>query len=387
MLTVSFSVGVAIVANRYSSAILRLWQDGAADTGAAHVQFHAAGYWQKQEGVNEKLTMAEGNAVEVEVRKDPRVDASSRRLRIEGMITAAEESLYFVGIGVEPENEMMVSPRLFTGNDKGEFVREERVDGITIGVGLAESLSLKIGDEVTLITQTLQGSVNGVDAVVIGIVDAGVPSFSKRSLYANIKLFQKLIRMPGRYTELGVRLDKNVSIEQWVKEARNKSSAHGVEARGWWDIEPIIKNVEKIWDSVVGVIASLLFLSAGLSVLNIIFMLVAERTVEIGTLMAIGARGNDIRGLFALEASLIGVFGGIAGCIGGNLFVLGMDIVGVPFKSPFGSDQLLIHPKVDWMTTLIIFVSGVIICRVASISPARKAAMVEPVRAFRGQIT
>ena len=258
MLTVTFSVGVAIVANRYSSAILRLWQDGAADTGAAHAQVHAKGYWQKQEGVNEDLTMAQGNQIELKIRADERVDASVRRLRLEGMIAVGDETLYFVGIGVEPDNELLVSPRLFTSNDVGDFVHDDKPDGISVGIGLAESLGLKIGDEVTLITQTLQGSVNGVDAKVVGIVDAGVPSFSKRSLYAHISLFQKLIRMPNRYTELGVRLDKNQNIERWVSEYNSvlneKNSPMSAEIRGWWEIEPIIKKVEKIWDCIIAVL-------------------------------------------------------------------------------------------------------------------------------------
>jgi hypothetical protein len=63
-------------------------------------------------------------------------------------------------------------------------------------------------ETVTLITQTVQGSVNGIDAKVVGIVDAAIPSFSKRVIYAHIEPLQKLIRMPGRYTELWFEANK-----------------------------------------------------------------------------------------------------------------------------------------------------------------------------------
>jgi putative ABC transport system permease protein len=387
MFTVAFSVAVAIVASRYSVAIMKLWQDGAADTGTAHAQLHAVGYFDQPEGVREDLTLVEGSEIESRLTADPRVESVTRRLKLEGLVSVREESLYFMGIGVDGEREMIVSPRLFTKNDVGMFVKSDALGGVVVGEGLAETMKLALGDELTLVTQTVQGSVNGVDGVVRGIVDAGVPSFNKRVIFADLRLLQKLLRMPGRYTELAIRLKPGVDPRRFVADHREAAKSFGAELRGWWEIEPIISNVGRIWDSVVGVIAFLLFVSAGLSVLNIVFMLVAERTVEIGTLMAIGARGQKIRRLFAFEASLIGIIGGGAGVLVGNAVIFGMDRVGVPFRSPFGADLLLVHPKMSLLATVLIFAAGVLICWLASIIPARRAAEVEPVRAFRGQIT
>lgn len=385
--TVLFSVAVAIIANRYSTAVMKLWQDGAADTGTAHVQIHAQGYWQKQEGVQLDLTLPYGNEAEKMVRSDSFVEASVRRLELEGIISTGDESIYFVGKGVEPAGEMAVSPRLFTKNDEGRFVNDDEKNGVVVGTGLAESLNLKIGDEATLITQTVQGSVNGIDVKVIGIVDAAIPSFSKRVVYAHIELLQRLIRMPDRYTELAVRLKPDVDVERWVRAKKFVDDKASAEMRGWWEIEPVIKNVERIWDSVVVMITFLLFLSTALSVLNIIFMMVAERTIEIGTLMAIGARAGDVRFMFSLEAALIGLLGGTLGVIGGNVVVYLMDYFGVPFQSPFGAGELIIHPHIHAGFTALIFVIAVVICCVSAIAPARKASAVEPVKAFRGQIT
>ena len=167
----------------------------------------------------------------------------------------------------------------------------------------------------------------------------------------------------------------------------NAAEANNADLKGWWDIEPIIRKVGRIWDSVVLVITFLLFVSTALSVSNIIYMMVAERTVEIGTLMAIGARPFDVSLLFSLEAVLIGLFGGVSGMVVGTLAVVLMDIFGVPFDSPFGSDQLIVHPKISLGLALVVFAFGIIICQISALAPSRKAARVEPVRAFRGQIT
>jgi putative ABC transport system permease protein len=390
LLTISavlFSTAFAIIANRYGRAIFQLWEDGAADTGTAHAQAHANGYWQKQEGISVDLTLADGNELERAVRADSFVDGSVRRLKLEGIISAESESMYFLGIGVEPEGERVVSPRLFTKNDEGAWVSDQVPDGIVVGKGLAESLSLKLGDTVTLISQTVQGSANGIDGRIVGIVDAGIPSFSKRVVYTPLALLQKLIRMPARYTELAVRLKPGVDVETWVKVKQGLAEKSGIELRGWWEVEPIIRRIGTIWDSVVLVMTLLLFVSTALSVLNIIFMMVAERTVEIGTLMAIGARQGDVRLLVSLEALMIGLSGGGLGCALGNLAVALMDHFGVPFDSPFGTDKLIIHPKMSLVVTACVFVVGIVLCYVSAIGPSRKAASVEPVRAFRGQIT
>lgn len=382
--TVAFAVAVAIVASRYSQAIMKLWEDGAVDTGSAHAQIHAAGYLQRQEGVQLDLTVGEGNDAETAVRADPTVEASVRRLELEGIVSTGEESLYFMGKGVEGAGERAVSPRLFTDNDAGRFINDDDPTGIVVGQGLAESLKLKLGDDVTLITQTVQGSVNGVDAHIVGIVDAAIPSFSKRSLYAPIALLQKLVRMPGRYTSLAVRLKPDQDPTAWVERYKPVVLRSQQEIRGWWAIEPMIKKVGLIWDSVVTVIAALLFLSTAISVLNIIFMMVAERTVEIGTLMAIGARPRDVKVLFALEAALIGLCGGLVGALIGNGAVFMMGLWGLPFKSPFGSGVLVVHPSMSAGVTGLVFVVAVVICYLSALLPARKAAAVEPVRAFRG---
>lgn len=388
ILTVTLSVVVSIVAQRYATALIKLWQDGAADTGSAHAQIHAKGYWQEPEGVRRALTLPEGSPVEKKLTADEEVEAFSRRLKFEGIIAAGDKSIYFLGIGVDPEGEVKVSPRLFNpAHDQGSFVSSAEPSAITVGKGLAETLNLRVGSEATLVTQTVEGSVNGIDVIIRGIVDVPLPSFSKRMVYTHVSHAQRLLRLGERYTELAIRLKHPGKAQSWVDDAEPFVSQNGAELRGWWEIEPIIRRVENIFDSVLGLICFLLFVSASISVLNIIFMLVAERTIEIGTLMAIGARPSDIKTLFSLEASLIGFLGGLVGAILGNITVVGMYFVGVPFESPFGSGVVVVRPINHFGVTFVVFVAAILICYLSALAPARKASRVEPVKAFRGQLT
>jgi putative ABC transport system permease protein len=379
--------GVTLLCHRYSVAVMKLWADGAADTGTGHAQVHKKGYWEKQEGVDIDLTISEDNDLEKQLKTDPKVEIFARRLELEGIVSNGENSIYFLGKGVQPEAEAALSPRLFKTDDEGQWLRTGHPNEVVVGFGLAHTLGLKLGDEITLITQTVQGSVNGIDAKVVGFVNASIPSFSQRIIYAPIELLQKLIRMPGNYTELAVRLRPETKIDQWIKDVKNKVENENLQIRPWSVIEPVINNVGKIWNSVVLVIACLLFSSAALTVLNIVYMIVAERTVEIGTLMAIGSKPRHIKLIFALEASILGITGGLLGALVGNSLVFTMGYFGIPFKNPFGNGELSINPQMDILTTALITGFAIIVCMMAAWAPSRKASEVDPVKAFRGQMT
>ena len=291
-------------------------------------------------------------------------------------------------MGIEPEPEGRVSPGIFSeGNDEGEFISEENPEGIVIGKGMAEALDLRVGDEAVLLVNTVAGGVNAVDVQIVGTSDLPLPSLSKRLLYMHFSRAREALELGPKYTELAVRLNENVEPEHWVEMKQALASKFDANIKGWWEIDPVIKDVERLTDSLIGLICFLLFISAGISVLNIVFMLVAERTVEIGTLMAIGAKTKDIQALFTIEAAVIGAFGGVLGVLAGNGVLLYMNVKGIVFENPFGAGTFLVRPELDPALTATVFVGAIVICFVAAIAPARKAAGVEPVVAFRGQMT
>ncbi len=389
--TVMLSSGVTIVASRYSTAAINLWAHAASDTGTGHAQIHAEGFLRDSETLTEAITFDESSELMKQYGADPAVAAVAPRLNFEGIISAGDQTRYFLGTAVHPELELQVSPALFNPQrpgtlDRGEFINSRDRAAIVVGRGLAEMMKLSLGDEVTLLSTTVNGGLNGIDAVVRGIIDVPLPSFSKRVVYLRLDYAQQLLRLPGRITEAVIRLRDPSLAEVWVANNVAKASLLKLDLQGWWQIEVIIRRIEGIWNSVVGLISFLLFMSAALSVLNIIFLLVAERTVEIGTMMAIGAKARDIRILFCIEGAMIGLIGGVMGVTGANLIVAAMGAIGISLQSPFSSGVYILHPTVSLSLSAGILVGSVVVCVLASIAPAQKAASVEPVKAFRGQI-
>ncbi|MBN2423186.1 ABC transporter permease [Candidatus Woesearchaeota archaeon] len=128
-------------------------------------------------------------------------------------------------------------------------------------------------------------------------------------------------------------------------------------------------------------VAGLAFISllvGGVGIMNTMYTAVLERTKEIGIMKAIGARNSDLLKLFLIEASLIGMIGGLVGIImgfGASKFV---EFV---IKEGFGFTLLSVRFNVPLMS--LVFGFSMIFGGMAGVFPARQASMQKPVDALR----
>lgn len=131
------------------------------------------------------------------------------------------------------------------------------------------------------------------------------------------------------------------------------------------------QKTKDIFNLVLSAIAGISLLVGGIGIMNIMLASVLERTREIGTRLAIGAKKEDIIRQFLFEALLISLSGGLLGIILGGLasFVI----------SEFSD----IKTSVSLMSILISFGVASATGLIFGISPARKAAMQNPVESLR----
>ncbi len=124
----------------------------------------------------------------------------------------------------------------------------------------------------------------------------------------------------------------------------------------------------KLGGAVVGLIT---LLSAGIGVMNIMLVSVAERTKEIGVRKAVGARRRDVLSQFLYEAIFLCQIGGITGILVG---VLGGNVVGQFFDVSF------VFPW-SWAISAVLGVT--LIAMVFGVYPAYKAASLDPIESLR----
>ncbi len=118
-------------------------------------------------------------------------------------------------------------------------------------------------------------------------------------------------------------------------------------------------------------IAFITLAGASIGLMNILLVSVTERTREIGTRKALGARRSDILLQFLTEAILICLLGGAAGIL---LGVLAGNGIGAYLGSPF---------LIPWGWIVLGFSVSLVVGLISGIYPARKASRLDPIAALR----
>ncbi|SUJ98529.1 putative permease [Staphylococcus agnetis] len=122
--------------------------------------------------------------------------------------------------------------------------------------------------------------------------------------------------------QLEVEFNENMSkkdVANAVADKLNKNdSAVGSGTYQYTDMEELMKNINKVFDAItyfVAAVAGISLFIAGIGVMNVTYISVAERTEEIVIRRAFGAKGRDIEIQFLIESVILCVIGGIIGIV------------------------------------------------------------------------
>ena len=143
--------------------------------------------------------------------------------------------------------------------------------------------------------------------------------------------------------------------------------------------------------AILNVLLFLIIAVAGFGILAIFYMIVVEKTRDIGILKSLGASGRGVMGIFLAYGLSLGLVGSGVGLVIGLLFVRYINeiadllgrITGQPVFDPtiyyfYKIPTIIVPQTVAW-----IVIGAVGIAVAASILPARRAARLHPVEALR----
>ncbi|KYH13931.1 ABC transporter permease [Staphylococcus kloosii] len=170
---------------------------------------------------------------------------------------------------------------------------------------------------------------------------------------------------------LQLNLDKDANkkdvAKKVEKQLNKKGSGTSDGSYMYSDMESMMKNINTVFDSItyfVAAVAGISLFIAGIGVMNVMYISVAERTEEIAIRRAFGAKGRDIEIQFLVESVVLCLIGGIIGLILGILIATCVDaLTPKMIKSAVSLSSIIIAVGVS---TLIGIIFGWIPARAAS---------------------
>lgn len=214
----------------------------------------------------------------------------------------------------------------------------DNIDGIVLGAGLARTLNVKLGDPVTIISNTVHGSINAIEVNVAGIFHMGFKEAD--DMLFQVQLSQAQILLDTQKVESFALA--NLDDESWpIVESYVRDTLPGLEALS-------VNILDQVWAE-----NGAKFLTALLNIFRIVFMgiillsiynssstTILERTRELAMLRSHGESSKDLIVLTLLESGILALAGG---CIG-ILMTLGVAVLfpqGIPMPPTPGTNREL----------------------------------------------
>jgi len=369
--------GVAglMLAGGYFSFMMTGLREDTIHDGLGHLQVFTADHFKRDEVRALDTGIENWRQVATTVSSARHVRGVAPRIEFYGMLSNGVKSSVFMGSAVDPvaEKSLGFATRLSSGHDLSSKSDGE-VEAL-IGAGLAKSMNVKPGDGLTLLAVTTDGALNGVDVQIAGIVKTGIAELDARSLRISLPAAQHLLQS-DRVTNLVVGLDATANTDLAASEItpRLRGLPQEMTLKKWIDLAAYYKQVRALFSSIFVFMGIIVFFMVLMSSVNTLLMAMFERTREIGTMLAMGTPRAWIISLFMLEATLLGVFGAVAGVVVGNLMGVLLNASGLHMPPPPGYTvaipfRILHVPAIMIGSSIMVVVS----LALASILPAIRA--------------
>ncbi|PIS29470.1 MAG: ABC transporter substrate-binding protein [Candidatus Marinimicrobia bacterium CG08_land_8_20_14_0_20_45_22] len=363
------------------------------DSMLGHLQIHKSGYVSSIDNLPLHLNINENGIRQLDKifeKHNDVIEAYSYRIKFNSMLSNFVETTNIRLTAVEPQMENSACPRLVERiidgvPDPNTFVKPGE---IIIPENLSKGLNLKMDEEVVLVANNKDGSVNGLSLKVSHIIE-GLLGPSGRDGFIHIDDAKVLLRInDNEINEVAIRLKNpdnlgrvNKMLNDELSQIKNKQDKPAFELHTWADLSPF-STIATIVDLLIITVKIVLIAIVLISILNVMMMSVYERVSEIGTISAIGTLPSKILWLFMAEGLSLGVFSAVIGDMIGVLVLLIINIAKIHFS--FGRIQnILLNTSISASELISVSLIVIIIAVISSLQPALKASKMQPVDALK----
>jgi lipoprotein-releasing system permease protein len=333
--------------------------------------------------------------VAVTLKKNPDVHAIAPYVQGEGLWINGEVNKPSLIRGIDPATEAQVASvqkHMKVGTLDGLRAGEW---GVILGIDLARSLGVRVGEKVALVTP--QGTVTPAGTVprvksftVTGLFEIGWIEADSRVALIHINDAQRLYQLGDTVTGIRVKLNDLMQATQ-VTSLWLRTLPPGLSVSDWTTQQANFFKAVQLEKKVMFIILTLIVAVAAFNLVSTLVMVVTDKESDIAILRTLGARPLSIMQIFVVQGAIIGVIGTLIGLSLGLAVAFNIDFVvgtiekvlGVTFidKAVYLISEL--PSKVVFNDVLFITLMSLGLSFVATLWPSWRASRINPAEALR----
>ena len=293
--------------------------------------------------------------------------------------------------GIDPTLEPSVTDiksTLLSGSVEAVAPSETEPPGVLLGRSLAQSLGVEVGDPVYLLTaQSVSLTPFGPpiprrrEARVAGIFSLGMLEFDSQWAFMSLDFAAQLVGQDNAQL-FQLRVD-DAEAAPAIADRITAQLGTDYVAEDWQEMNESLFAALWMEKMVISITISLIVVVAALQIVASLVLMVMEKSRDIGILKTMGTSAKRISLIFMLQGLVIGVIGTTIGAVLALALCWVLDTYRL-VRIPMDVYQITYVPFVvvprDF---IIVVVSAIAICFVATIYPSRQAARLDPVQALR----
>jgi putative ABC transport system permease protein len=381
--TLAFGVVAMLLAGGFIEWVFWAMRESTIQSRLGHIQVVRSGYFQAGAADPFSHMLGDGMREEEQIRQTPHVIAIAPRLHFGGLVSHGDNTISFLGEGVDAGVEKSVSKHLSIV--AGVDLHPSDRSGAILGSGLARNLGAEVGESIVLLAVTPSGGINATEVVIRGLFFTSTKSFDDTVLRIPIATARQLMRIEGSHTWV-LLLDETENTPHVLGALRDQFPEHTTDLQfvPWTELADFYSKTVRLFSRQMLVVHLIIVSIIILAISNVAVMNVLERQAEIGTLRAIGLRQGKILQQFLAEGMLLGVIGGSAGTLVGWGMAQVISAIGIPMPPPPGMDvgfqaEVLVTYRLAAQGLMVSVCSAVL----ATLYPAWKASRLQIVDALR----
>jgi lipoprotein-releasing system permease protein len=350
----------------------------------AHVELFDAG----------GAALEDWQALAAKAAQHPQVKAAAPFVAAQALIARGEDMRGAIVRGIDPAAEANVTPLAAQLKDTVLQRLQPGRWGVVLGVQLAQSLGLREGDVITLVTPSGQATPAGVvprlkQVTVVGTFNAGHYEYDSGMVLMHIDDAARLFRTGG---PMGVQL--RLGDQQRAREVAAELAGQlgpTVVVRDWTRTNAAWYDAVQIEKRMMGIILTLIVAVAAFNLVSTLVMTVTDKQADIAILRTLGASPRSIMGIFMVQGATSGVIGTLAGLLLGLGVALNIDVI-VPalerlLHTSFLPSSIYLISKMpsdpQAADILPIGLISLLLAFLATLYPSWRASRVNPAEALR----